>query len=1189
MPCCRPHGYAFALSRSFKAFALLFTLLSFFTIASQARAAEQTITLQDHLNRSWPNQLLSYPFSAPEGACIPTSLELKGPRGPLSAQLTDIAYWPDNKTVKTARLWFIADLAPLAKDTYTLSYSTTPAAKPQTDLKVSLINSMGSNFFQISNNQLTLAVNDFESFNPPDSPPIPPQSDTSFLYFHFSKDRLLFCRTNFFGGAKIISASTQLIDNGPVLASTLTTLTYENNVTLKIKITLAAGDSLFGIEESVENGDLPDSGWDLLLETPETKLTATGFNKGKSAIPGIPAGKSGTLILANEPANTPILSLQPWQDWWLQRAMVTWDMGFKFYDDRPPTTLTIKAFNPGAWVTPVASGQFGDMGLAARKFIHLQRTPQGQTYLRCNAASGQRSWLLGASGPALNHKLNTVKDYILDWPLSPDPDFHPRLYLTKADITKLLKSDKPIDTAKLAKEITQGSSWRGEPHPFADSAAVTAYLLSGMDKQVAAQTRLIDRIENPLNIVVQSDLPPMAHKLGGEKAVDLFRDPSSLTALYDIIMAGDLVPAPRRKLIRARMAYLAYLLNEPAVWSAERGYRTGNVNMSVGYATNIGLLACLLADHPMALTWLNPAVKNSELTYPPLEEFLSKVGPTGEFPESVSNYLHVTATPLFSFAIALRGAAFKASDGTPFHDYVADPRMVRLMRYAAAQFTPPDPRRGNIAVRPASGRGNALHTEGLAGLVAKATAASDPDLSQEMQWYWLRTGPSYELTHSTLDGLQDFYMDPALPAKPPAQASQLFKDTGVLFKHGLGTKQEYFLNLLMITGRRYVDWYVSESGGFPAIFARGVPISVRFSGGYAEREELLISRVLPARGSDDATRRSTFYHATATPDSDKHGGILAFSTLPRQDYAAVTTTIGKAIGAPTGLQTFKLPAWPTSIGKTPGPITWTRQILFIKDPNPAGANYFLFRDTVSENQPTMWQFWTLSQRIGATKETTPQNLNAFLQDAPGNVSSPARELFGDNLTAVGQFGVDTDFFIASPQARADTPRHTLRWGTTYAHFGNMPEFQDLLHIQMPGKGAYYIVVFPRDRAATPAAFQRLADGGIIKVTGAHGTDYLYASEPKQSVTDAAANITFDASAASIQERAGQTALSLAGPGLIQFKGITFESSGPATLLISDTSTTIATPQDQPKQTITLTLPSKPKQTLTTTQSQTDIP
>src|SRR3972149_5029747 len=93
-----------------------------------ARAAEQRIVLRDYIQQEWKNELVTYPFSAPEGACHPDSVTLTGPKGPVPVQLSEIELWPGSQSVKSAKLSFIANLAPLATDTYTVTYGDKPAA-----------------------------------------------------------------------------------------------------------------------------------------------------------------------------------------------------------------------------------------------------------------------------------------------------------------------------------------------------------------------------------------------------------------------------------------------------------------------------------------------------------------------------------------------------------------------------------------------------------------------------------------------------------------------------------------------------------------------------------------------------------------------------------------------------------------------------------------------------------------------------------------------------------------------------------------------------------------------------------------------------------------------------------------------------------------------------------------------------
>jgi hypothetical protein len=84
--------------------------------AGTAPAGEQTFPLQEHLNREWTRELVSFPVEFPKGACHPQSVSLCGSKGSRHCQLTDVRPWPGSQSVRKATLWFIADLAKLARN-----------------------------------------------------------------------------------------------------------------------------------------------------------------------------------------------------------------------------------------------------------------------------------------------------------------------------------------------------------------------------------------------------------------------------------------------------------------------------------------------------------------------------------------------------------------------------------------------------------------------------------------------------------------------------------------------------------------------------------------------------------------------------------------------------------------------------------------------------------------------------------------------------------------------------------------------------------------------------------------------------------------------------------------------------------------------------------------------------------------
>lgn len=247
---------------------------------------------------------------------------------------------------------------------------------------------------------------------------------------------------------------------------------------------------------------------------------------------------------------------------------------------------------------------------------------------------------------------------------------------------------------------------------------------------------------------------------------------------------------------------------------------------------------------------------------------------------------------------------------------------------------------------------------------------------------------------------------------------------------------------------------------------------------------------------------------------------------------------------------------------------WKRQVLFMKGARANDVGYFVFRDTVKGGLPTVWSMWTLSQKIGTPVEAV--NLKTFLSDAPGNNVTLAHEITGNRFTAVGQFDVDVEYYIALP---TDTPRATLRWGySTTAYWPNpWHEYQDLLHLQRTDDGPYYVAFFPHRRSEPSPEFSTLGDGMIIKTKGTFGTDYCFLSaESARAVAEA---VGFKGESGSVQDRTDGIVLSLGAKGEVSYKDCRLASGAAASVEIMGSTLTLSTPQDRiGSQAVTLELP-----------------
>ncbi|MHB9024093.1 MAG: hypothetical protein ACYC7E_07940 [Armatimonadota bacterium] len=1130
------------------------------------------ITLREHLDVHWTHELVAYPVTFAEGVLHDEAVALRGPDGIIPAQLTDVACWPGTSFVQSATLHFIVeDLPPLAEKTY----HPVNAATPATDLRI--VQEAASVDIGTAHFGMRCPLGECEF-----PVPVPAGEVPGPVLGMRLTDGTWFGGSRLYGERKITRSSAKLTAAGPVFAEVAFEYAYDDGLIMRLTAQVAAGDSHAHWTMAVD-GDALEDGWQLdltpglasfVLDQVPWEFFKNTWGAEQFQPIDVPLGNYPPGLLTN---------LVPWEDWWDDQTQTRWVVKTAGHGK----TLEIASENPACWVEPAPKGTLATWDGWQRKMIGLCREEDGSVYLRINAASGRRAWRLGAylelpgepipefsqtqrthgggARSAIGRLLDVIKNFVLDWP--GEAGTHPRMYLSAEELREV--QQRPVDARLLAEliERTREDS-HGMPH-VADADALGAYLLTG-DPEVAAETRAVERLRNHLGLF---------------GAFDTMRFTPHVVSLYDALVDGPLVPEEERAVLRARLAYLGYVQSSPARWSNERGYRSYNLNMSVAHTLYLGMIACTIPTHPLAQAWVQPAIDL-------LDDLLNDVGPAGEWAESVSNYVHVSATPMLQFAITARSAGFR--------DFVDDPRMKRLLNYYARQHAPTGIHRAPgepiLRVLPPHGRAQAGHSTGLTGMAARATRESDPAYSAAQQWVWRHVGENREICNAALGGFEQVYLDANLPEAQPAWETDLFPQAGVIFRQGLGMPREYYVNLISADFPHQV--FSSETGAFSLICAKGAPLAGAFFGGYAEREELLASRVCLARavGTDEERRARVGYTGTETTESEEStgrrvekppacfgeqagiGNVGSFSSLPRQDYAAVDAALvhpQKSSWKPVQ----GLPEWP-ACGEGQPPVHWRRQVLFLKDDGTMEASYLLIRDTVRGGQPTMWQMWTLSESLDVPGvERTPA----------GRQILPARRLEGDRFTARGQFGVDVDYYIASPR---DTPRHTLRWGATYhpercawhpvsvlRH--NYSEFRDLLHLQLPGDGAYFVAFYPRLPEEAVPSFTTLGEGKIIKVSGNFGTDYGFLCALPD--TAAAAGISFSGTAASVQDRPGGLVLSLGAPGEIRHPGgYALSAEGPAQLHVADQLTitvpagdasrqvTIRTPDQQDA--VTLTVP-----------------
>lgn len=1146
------------------------------------------MVLQDQVNRDWMQQLVSFPVAFEEDQCRADSIALRGPDGPVAGQLTNVETWPGTDFVKSATLWFVGDAPRLTRNTYTLSYGPESTdlrkiAPPGTDLNIR--KNDGNIELTTSHFGIRLIVGHKAFAQGVEASDVP----EPVLAFRDGAGNWFGGGGGLYGPLKIVSYDARLVEEGPVLARWAVRYTYVDNNTLELIVTLAAGDNTVFFEQRAST-DLVD-----LSRTRNSAQAAingrgpadngltVGFNDGLAPLalrcwrePGAPVTYRPFFIEnpieIDQWADIPlgeqypaglVMILEPWRDSWSSWTQTV--LRLKRTDR--PTEFRLRSWDAGEWVDPSAPGTHDDEDRSPdsdtplvnkrrsfAKQIPIIKDEEETIFFSVSALAGMRKWSFGeapvpeedvfprarraragttdplwhieeleVNDPRVGRGLDIVKDWVLDWEEPADSE-HPRMFISAERLGQM--QPRLRQNRERVEELMEAARRRHSHEPAGpDAYALAAFLRTG-DLELGRELELAERLGQYLDT--------LAHE------INIKGGALHLATLYDGVIDTDLVTPEQRKLFRAQMAYAAYVWGDPATWSTERGYSTGNPNMMVVVDTVRGLLGCMLRTHPMSDTWVQSGVEG-------MKRFMAQVGPKGEWMESM-HYSHVTASMFVAFAVAARQAGV--------HDFFADKPdgsmsdLKRMMRYLAQVFSPADPRRGDVRVGPAWGRSNVGRPYGHSGVMAFATADTDPAYSKEQQWLWRRTGYSLEVNHygQRFGGFSEVCADRSLPEVVPDWRSKWFPLAGVIMRHGLGTEQEHYLGVLTSEGTLFVRG--AEAGAIMTWYSRGVPISTAFTGGYDHRHQMFMSTVQPAR---QINPKQSFEPAGYL-GNDR---VLSFAALPPADYLHYeyeltrpsTRWYGSWLRGP-------VPQWPPVAREGNAPMRWQRQLMLVKDADPAKASYVVLRDTVRGNQPSMWQFWTLSEEVGTPEKV--RDRQSFLSEGPGMSIAEPRRLTGDRFTAVGQFNIDIEYYIAAPADGPVTPRHTLRYGDSFRYpISGFEEYQDLLHVQLPGDGHYFVVVFPRLRSELAPEFETLGDGTIIRVSGDFGTDYCFL--PAERTEARAGNVEFSGTVGSVQDRRDGLVLAIGAAGEVRQGDWGIASEGAASLSVGMNRLTVNVP------------------------------
>ena len=434
---------------------------------------------------------------------------------------------------------------------------------------------------------------------------------------------------------------------------------------------------------------------------------------------------------------------------------------------------------------------------------------------------------------------------------------------------------------------------------------------------------------------------------------------------------------------------------------------------------------------------------------------------------------------------------------------------------------PPDPRFTLHRQRLAFGNGYPYvsFTVPVMQYLVEYYQTRDPHLAAQLQWVVNRSQPDDKQIHVVKD-------------EAPVLRSRYIGDYGVIFRHGFGTPYETFMFLMAGNCDGHYEWETEQMAY--TLYAKGQPINLHFGNGYLPMfcRPWLRNRISFDHMYEESERNPTRVQATAfTTEAEYVRAARDVDSLrPLKTEYPVTTNKGQASAPEEQASWPQIPQW-QRISLT----IWYRQMLFLKDADPKGPNYFVLRDTFggTPSRPTDLSLWFLA-------------------------NSMTRQ--GDLYHFDGQCKVDMDVYVASPGgSEPETgsyghpmPRNVRPVATDTNFFRNGQsdrEDQLFLRLKQPAGKGFLVVLYPRLKENDPAAsFTTLAEG-VVRIETLLSTDYAFVNPAAFEFRDDRVQFSGISGAIRLYKTGKVVVVGAEGKSEIRVAGHRIEGIGPFTVTI----------------------------------------
>ena len=1133
----------------------------------------RTFTIREPFGLAWGPDRVSYPLELPEGKPLPMLVAVQDANGALvPAQLSDPfelhEFPPQRGVLHGATLSFMANLKPNEAGQWTYRPDIGPQKPPATDL--SIVKRGGTIELATSKFGIRL-VGGARIFAAPvaaDQVPAPIQAVRL-------ADGKWIGRGWWQTDRPCLAYKAVIVEKGPVFARVALQYDFADNTAYKATVELSAGQDVAVISEEFDLSkgkryEMPELGgvrpgdtfqyvlpqfasakaalmWDWWCQThgrvPSPNAYCFSFYDGlepdscewhgrmyhEAAKPG-----DGGLKLDKDGR---VISLNAYLQWGEDESLT-----FAAYNSKSPKdALAIIALRPSQWVHPdVEPHPIKTLvQYVQTNNLWIERRAKPDIFLRAPVCLGKRVYGIGvvprveredekgnkslASEAMLRHvrlgrlELDRVKNWALDYD---ETSKYPRLFVDAGDVERF--------RTRVQKHLPDHQHIRWVSYLCKDDPKV--------GDQLIAET--IAGLEKFVHTFATDDYGHMMYAI----------NTGVLAHAADVALAvPHISPEQRAKILRYVAANLYNSLSPDYVPPREAGFAWGSANMMSQLRARGALMASLLPNHPEGKLWRKLL---TEWMTAYVESQVNPHGATLECPHYSGMVFELGIAPLLAMS--------RCGDKTDMSAAMA--RFATAARVRMGTLLPWD-LRGAYRSCPPIGDGY-YAPDGTFAIMAALLDKDAPPLAKNLMWAVSETGRALG-GHPTPTGL---LIDPGKEAVRPDLASEHYEGMGFVMRNGFPRQDETFF--LGLAGSFSIGHGHADRGAF-IFYAKGAPLMVDFAamytpsigeawlhpGGLSFNHD---ETVRPCPGRD---QKGCYYTGKVWQDhkvepftclepgwdpqakdlDEAHGKVTRFVTLPAADYAEMVRPIRYLNRVPYALpdthnQLVTRGASEDVWAKQP--FTWTRRYVLVKDPDPMGHNYVVFRDDLAGNAelaPTL-NLWCLADKL---------------------------DVKGQSVRYTGQHGVDLDCFVAEPKAfthRTHRVSHPCGFGFAQHYektFGKKFEEAQLL-CQIPqaagkapspaeagfgareARGGYFVAMIPRTRGERAPTFNAVLDnravdaGDAILITWPDRTDtVVLLNQPKKVMVE---GLVLEGTAFVVTKAAGKLTVTMLAPGSVKRQG-----------------------------------------------------